>query len=468
MGQGARRARPARPRFDAVTWKVRSVLLGSRMPLVASVSSRSGYWALGMIATLAVGAGCTVRTPPIDAGRDGGPQDTNSTTPDVPAIVEDAPRDTSYDAPLIIDPDAACASASAPAMVERLPVDIIWVVDNSSSMAPAIAQVRAGINAFADQLFASGLDYRMILLSLREPRGGGTYHTICIDPPLAGPACGDGERFFHIDVNIGSTKPIEQILGTLAQLDGYTDSANDGSAPWRALLRPEATKTIVVVSDDNSRTCARPVGTCAGGDPPLTATSLEDFPGGGNPFNSGTLGPGILDPSYGGLFDGYTFNAIYGWGSETDPDVECTYTDGSAVEAAGHTYSTLVERTGGVRAQICDGAAAWGPFFDSVATSVLGNSRIACDLAIPPPPEGMLLLPGQVNVLVDGTSGEALLPRVLTMSACDPTRGGWYYDDNAAPTQIFLCPASCEFAQAEVTEPGTGLNVLFGCDSILM
>jgi hypothetical protein len=72
-----------------------------------------------------------------------------------------------------------------------------------------------------------------------------------------------------------------------------------------------------------------------------------------------------------------------------------------------------------------------------------------------------------VNVLVDGTSGEVLLPRVLTAGACDPSRGGWYYDDNTAPTRIFLCPASCDLAQAEVTEPGTGLNVLFGCESVV-
>ncbi len=337
-------------------------------------------------------------------------------------------------------------------------------------MAPAIEQVRLGLNAFADQLFASGLDYRLILLSRRGAPGTGTssLHPICIDPPLAGAGCADGERFFHIDVNIGSTKPIEQILGTLAQTDGYGPSQPDGGPPWRALLRDEATKTFVVVSDDNSRTCARPVGTCTGGDPPLTPTSLEDFPGpAGNPFSSRTLGPGILTATYGDLFAGYTFNAIYGWGSETDPDVECTYADGSSVEASGHTYTTLVERTGGVRARICDGAAAWGPFFTAVADTVLTTSRIECQLDVPPPPDEMMLIPSQVNVLVDGTSGEQLIGRVLTEGDCTGT-GGWYYDDNTTPTEIRLCPATCEFAQSEITEPGTGLNVLFGCDSILM
>src|SRR5690606_13968070 len=47
------------------------------------------------------------------------------------------------------DPDAACAVAKETAKVEKLPVDIIWVVDNSVSMAPAIDQVTAGLNNFA-------------------------------------------------------------------------------------------------------------------------------------------------------------------------------------------------------------------------------------------------------------------------------------------------------------------------------
>ncbi|MCZ7682353.1 MAG: hypothetical protein M5U28_27605 [Sandaracinaceae bacterium] len=43
-----------------------------------------------------------------------------------------------------LDPDAACASETATAIVERLPVDIVWVVDNSVSMQPAIEEVQAG------------------------------------------------------------------------------------------------------------------------------------------------------------------------------------------------------------------------------------------------------------------------------------------------------------------------------------
>ncbi|MAQ16812.1 MAG: hypothetical protein CMN30_18720 [Sandaracinus sp.] len=371
-----------------------------------------------------------------------------------------------------LPPDAACATASAEAMVERLPVDIIWVVDNSVSMQPAIDQVTAGLNDFAALIAASGLDYRVIMLSLRGRGelsvGGRTRYGVCIPQPLAGDgSCGDGERFFQVDVDIHSTQPIEQILGTLGQANGYREGDQHGSAPWRDLLREGASKTFVVVTDDNSRTCALPVGSCSSSEPPLTATSLEDFPGGPNPFNSRDLGPGILTATYGDLFEDYLFSGIYGWGSAGDPDQTCTYDGGDEPPSPGQTYTALVERTGGVRAQICDGASAWSPFFASVATAVTGTSRIDCELALPPPPDGMSLDVDRVNVTVRGESGETTLPRVEGAAACTD-RGGWYYDDPVTPGEVILCPTSCDAARDEITTTDHGVSVLFGCDTILI
>ena len=100
----------------------------------------------------------------------------------------------------------------------------------------------------------------------------------------------------------------EQFLGTLAQTDGYMEGQARGGEPWADELRPDATKTIVVVTDDNAR---------------LSATDFQNFAGGQNPFNSLTLPPGILDPSWNGLFDNFLFSGIYGWGDANDPSVIC-------------------------------------------------------------------------------------------------------------------------------------------------
>jgi len=342
-----------------------------------------------------------------------------------------------------------CTGVSSEAEVTALPVDIIWVVDNSNSMQPAIAEVKNGINAFANLISASNLDYKVILLSHR----GTSDLSICVPPPLSGDtACGNGPRFFQSSVDILSTQPLEQFLGTLGQTTGYQPGDPRGGEPWADELRPDATKTIVIVTDDNSR---------------LSATQFTSFAGGQNPFNSLTLPPGILDPSWNGLFDGFLFSGIYGWGNANDPSVICEYPDMTSPPSAGPTYTTLVSQTGGVRAQICDGASAWGPFFDAVAQAVIETSAIACELDIPPPPQGEVLDFTKVNVQLVSGPDETIIPNVGDQAGCGNGEG-WYYDNPSAPTQVILCPTSCATAQelAGPNQPGS-VQVLFGCATIV-
>jgi hypothetical protein len=368
-----------------------------------------------------------------------------------------------------LDRDAACASATAEATVVTRPVDIIWVVDNSVSMQPAIDEVQAGLDDFAALIAGGSLDYRVILLSLRGQGqvtvGGSTRYAICIPPPLSSDnSCGDGPNFFHVSVDIRSTQPIEQFLGTLGQTSGYTASASRGSDPWLQLLRPNATKSLVFVTDDNARTCVT-YGGCNPNDPPLTAASLEDFPGGPNPYNSNELGPGILTSTYGTLFQDYRFHAIYGWGSTTDPSVKCTYADSSKPPSSGPTYTALVQGTGGVRGQICDGSSAWAPFFNAVAAAVGETSQIDCTIPIPEPPANMIFERDRINVWVDTGSGPFLAGKVDGAGSCG-TNDGWYYNDENNPTAVVLCPATCTALQS--TSPGTRkVDVEFGCLTIV-
>ncbi len=355
----------------------------------------------------------------------------------------------------VLDPGDAsfetCAATAVEAARERLPVDIIWIVDNSASMEPAVAEVQAGLNAFVNVIGAKGIDYKVVMLSKRGTTPSSNRYPICVPPPLAGPDCGNGPNFFHASMDVRSTQPLEQLLGTLDQTAGYTATEERGSEPWGQELRPNATKTIVVVSDDDSR---------------FSATSFETFPGGKNPYNSTTLPPGLLHPSRAGQFEGYVFSGIYGWGSATVPALRCTYPDGSEPAASGETYTELVTKTGGVRAKICDGSAAWGPFFDSVAEAVVTTSRVACELTIPQP-DGGVLDPQAVNVRVsNGTGAPVVVPRVASQGACGGT-AGWYYDDPKTPSKVLLCPASCEGAQSDGGVEPPKVEVLFGCESVV-
>ncbi len=354
------------------------------------------------------------------------------------------------------NPDSGCATSTQTAQVEKLPVDIIWVVDNSVSMKPAVDAVTAGLNNFTQLIKNKNLDYRVIMLSIRfdgqTTRNGGTRYGVCIPQPLGGPSCADNPPlFYQSDVDIRSTQPLEQFLGTLAQTDGYQVGQSKGGDPWKQWLRPNATKTIVDVTDDNSR---------------LDANQFEHFAGGKDPWNSTTLPPGILDASWSGLFDGYVFDALYGWGSKTDPSVKCQYSDGSYPPSSGTTYTDLVTKTGGVRAQICADPTTWGPFFDAVAQAVVKASKISCELTIPTPEAGTLD-PGKVNVQLDSQGSQQLLYKVKDASACG-TSGGWYYDDPQNPTKVILCAASCDQAQQEVQSAGDAtLSVVFGCTTVV-
>lgn len=346
------------------------------------------------------------------------------------------------------DPDMACTSATAEAVLERLPADIIWVVDNSSSMNEEIENVKAGINAFAEFMGTSGIDYRVIMLSKRGVGASGSRYSICVPPPLSGDsACGNGTRFFHSNIDIFSTQPLEQILGTLGQTTGYGPTDSRGGEPWRDWLRDGSSKTFVVVTDDNAR---------------LSATNFEHFRGPApatewlNPATTSRslfLPPGILEPEWGGLFDGYKMSAIYG------------YTCASA--SPGATYTELVTHTGGVRADICADPSTWGSFFESIATEVVRATRISCDLAVPPPPDGLMFSPGRVNVEVRTSAGATPLRKTVGgLAGCASTPEGWYYDDDTTPTRVLLCPAACDLAQGTPGATDTSVQIQFGCETI--
>lgn len=373
-----------------------------------------------------------------------------------------APPNGDFTADAASSPDAdasfaTCASAAVEAKREQLPVDIIWVVDNSSSMAPSVAEVQAGLNSFATLVGSKGLDYRVVMLSLRGTApvqvGGKTRYPVCIPPPLAGADCGNSSVFFHAAMDVQSTQPLEQILGSLDQTMGYTAGAARGSEPWSQVLRANATKSIVLVTDDNSR---------------FPGVSFEGFPGGDSPYTNGlVLPPGILHPSRNGAWKGYVLSGIYGWGSLLDPSIRCSFPDGSKPSTSGSEYTALILKTGGVRAQICDGSAAWAPFFNAVATAVVATARVACELPIPMADAGTVD-PALVNVRVtDGTSAPLTVPKVNDEAQC-AGGDGWYYDTEAAPTTVFLCPKSCEDAQAKgpaATLPK--VEVLFGCATVV-
>lgn len=87
-------------------------------------------------------------------------------------------------------------------------------------------------------------------------------------------------------------------------------------------------------------------------------------------------------------------------------------------------------------------------------------SALPCDLLIPAPPAGAVLDTSRVAVRFAPEGASPLeVPKADDAGDCG-AGPGWYYDDEALPKKIILCPASCTTVQHEVRAE---LDVLFGC-----
>jgi len=284
--------------------------------------------------------------------------------------------------------DSACATASTEATLTKQPSDIVFILDNSGSMSLEASWVQQNMNGFSQQIAASGIDFHVVVISSYPGHGFG----ICIDPPLGAGGCpttdSNPPTFLHVDQSVGSTNGLSLCISTYPK--------------WKSALRPDAAKHIVIVTDDNSSLAA------ASFDSQLQA----------------------LDPP---TFSGYKFHGIF------------CYTKCATAAKAGTVYQTLVQQTGGVSGDLC--LQDFKPVFDKLATAVVSGSKISCDIAMPEAPAGKTINPQQVSVEVVASPGGApqKIPHVADAGQCGS--GGWYYDNNAKPTRIILCPSTCSWAQ---------------------
>src|SRR5262245_17184359 len=125
-----------------------------------------------------------------------------------------------------------CAETSSEAKVGFAPADIIIAVDTSGSMGDEAQWTQANMNAMVQAIVGSGIDAHVVMISSSA---------ICVPAPLGSGTCPNDEKlpnYRHVPQNVGSTNALSVLLTTYPQ--------------WQTSLRPNATKTFVVVSDDNS------------------------------------------------------------------------------------------------------------------------------------------------------------------------------------------------------------------------
>jgi len=316
----------------------------------------------------------------------------------------------------------ACQAIAQEAQPALQAADIIFAIDTSGSMGDESSFVNTNMNAFSQQIINSGIDVHVVMLAENqiafpvplpiEPPG------ICIAAPLGSGNCPDDtnlDHYFHASsAEVGSTDGLNVILSS------YND--------WAFMMRPNATKTIVVITDDNHSQAPY--------------NNANDISGDADKFIADFT---ALDPL---LFDNWKMSGIY------------SFTNCPDAAQPGDLWKAVIEKTGGLQGDLCQ--QQFQPIFDDLAAEIIvGASQLDCQWDIPAPPEGEILDPSQVNVVyTDGGGVEQPYGNVASEAECDPSQGGWYYDDNASPSSIHLCQASCD--QAQIDTNGK-IDILFGC-----
>ena len=343
--------------------------------------------------------------------------------------------------------DAACASVKAEATLEKGPVDIIFVIDNSGSMTDEIVAVQSNLNTnFADIIGTSGLDYRVVMVTSHGDARA--RQSICVSRPLSSVDCSpvpllpgnNPPRFYHYSIEIESTDSFRRLLNS------YNGVEKDqfGLAPlgWSQWLRTDAFKVFIEITDDESD---------------MAHTDFDSQLLSKAPMQFGTAAN-----------RNYVFHTIAGlkentpatkaW-EPTDPIQTQRCTRGGGAVNAGTKYQQLSILTKGLRFPICE-YASFDAVFNGVAAGVIAGAKVACDFPLPAPPPGQKIDPD--SVLLEYTPGGGgplqTFKKVAGAAACMP--GAFYVDRD----RIFICPDACNTVQADAKAK---VNVLFDCLSII-
>lgn len=355
----------------------------------------------------------------------------------------------------VINP-SACGEQKFEAMLEVSPVDVIITIDNSGSMGQEIEGVQDNINTnFADIIGASGLDYRVILVS---QFGDLEEENVCIEAPLGGIPQGgcnnppgdpvNGERFFHYAETISSHNAWCKLLETFDTPDdnGFTATG------WQEWLRPEAFKTFIVLTDDGV-TCGPYDDNDNVGDGTSEATAYDSDLLALSPLHFGTADDrnyawySIVAMAYNDPMDAPYLPA--------DPviDDECPTAAGP-----GTGYQGLSVLTDALRFPLCD-TTSYDVVFQAIAEGVIKGAKIACSFPVPVPPEGVTI--DLDTVLVEYTPGGVGDPNIFmqvpTAADCDAMS---FYIEN---DQVNLCPDACALVQMDVDAT---IDIAFSCPPI--
>lgn len=337
----------------------------------------------------------------------GDPDDFGSSTGGTSGGEDGGLIDTGYTGDGEIDPDSSCATTTLQA--ERIPLDMYFMVDTSGSMdGPKLALLKSGLTSFLGASDSADLG----VAGQRFPIGG--LNETCEPSDYAAPAVPwailpDGALAGWID-----GLSAEGYTPSVPALQGAVDAckARMGAEPGRKCA-------VVFVSD------GEPEGNC-----PPASISAE-----------GPLGD-IAADAYANDIPVFAVS-FYG------------------ISSVGQKILITIAQEGGTQVPFAIKEGSVEDDFVEALAEARGTA-LGCEYVMPTTDEGTVN-PNLVRVAYTpgGATEDQTIPRKTTEGECGGS-GGWFYDDNDAPTKLVMCPATCDVMRSDSTGK---VDILLGCSS---
>lgn len=206
----------------------------------------------------------------------------------------------------------------------KQPLDLIWIIDNSSSMADNIEAVRSNLVSFMSQLSQSRTDVKMMILSQICASNSSSAHCVKVPAELK-------DKVFTLNESVNSHNALDRLSLGLRK-------SSDLGKKLVPQLRPGSKKVFVVVTDDESDMIERKFMDGMKANPDVGSFILFGFVG----FERGT--------------------------TKLPNGKVCEITN------VGETYIDIAERTSGEMMDIC--AQSWTEHFQKLSTNVVNVAQL--------------------------------------------------------------------------------------------
>ncbi len=301
------------------------------------------------------------------------------------------------------DDGGVCIAINAEA--RRVPVDMIFLIDRSSSMTgPKWDGTKAALTAFFDDPASAGISAGMVYFPAQQADVCNFASYSALDVPIALLPANASALTNSIPASpLGTSTPTSSALkGALFAATAYQDA------------HPSHKVVVVLATDGDPTAC-----------PPVEIDAISDLAKSARNYN------GV-----------HTY--VIGVAGSTLANLD-------QIAAAGGT---------GKAYDVTNDINEFAAKIAEIRSDVLG-----CDFALPELPPGHGFHPDQVYFAYapNGEGDPKIVPRVDYLADCG-NLPGWRFDSNTLPKKIVLCPSLCKTLQ---NDPAAKVTVLYACDPIL-